>query len=791
MADDLEPIRQEFIADLSDYIEPIEDASDETEGFADVVKQAGENLRGLRDSASEVGGSLGELGGAAGDADTSLTGMAASEDDATASTEALSESVGSLRDKVYEMYPGIDEATAALLAEAGAADDATLSNEGYAASLAAVSAQGDGLHATLAQLKNLLGAAELGESFTVAQYSAGRFFIDTEEGAEGAKTAITGLRTDASLLDDAMLKSANSTRDFWEAVNALNPELGFSGHIFKDARSALRDLGATEQEAAAGATALAKAQSELDNVAGAGGGGLSGLIAKMFGGGSGDVGGEDSFLPPGYLSSIWGVTKLAGLGTAVVALSTEAGALVTGLSAAVMGIVPAVVLALPSLDALKNSYSSIATARANWTQAEQTAQRDPTKDNLAAEATAAAQLKAAYADVPSYLRPVMSDISVLSREYKSMAKAFEPEVFGVFNRGLRIAEELLPTFKPLADQAVKGIDPLLDRLEKFFHEPWDTLHTPTGALAEHNPLQDALAPPTGWEKWLKQIQPDIAPAEKAIGQFIGTVVGDWGKFMTKFSPKDIQNAFHVLDVAVNLWEQTWVLVIGEAMNFWDENVAVFNTGARLVKDSLHDIEDAADVARETVIHVGHDIEHDWDTTWSHIVSYAHGVPHKIVAALGDMGSLLVNAGDALMHGFLHGIESGFDDVKNFVSGVGGWIASHKGPVEADAQLLRPHGEAIMHGLVTGLRDGMPELMQQLGLTTGVLKGLGGAGLGGSSSTTPVIHVTTPITLTPGTQGYNDPAFLHMLNQAVQECVLRYQTLNPGNGLNRIVPGIRT
>jgi hypothetical protein len=217
----------------------------------------------LRDSASEVGGSLGEMAGAAEDADTSLAGMAGSEDDATTSIEALSESVGSLRDKVYEMYPGIDEATAALLAEAGAAEDATLSNEGYAAAPASVSAQGDGLHATLAQLKNLLGAAELGESFTVAQYSAGRFFIDTEEGAEGARTALTGLRTDASLLDDAMLTTANNTRDFWEAVNALHPEIGFSGHIFRDAQAALRGLGATENEAAAGATALAKAQAEL------------------------------------------------------------------------------------------------------------------------------------------------------------------------------------------------------------------------------------------------------------------------------------------------------------------------------------------------------------------------------------------------------------------------------------------------------------------------------------------------------------------------------------------------
>jgi hypothetical protein len=46
-----------------------------------------------------------------------------------------------------------------------------------------------------------------------------------------------------------------------------------------------------------------------------------------------------------------------------------------------------------------------------------------------------------------------------------------------------------------------------------------------------------------------------------------------------------------------------------------------------------------------------------------------------------------------------------------------------------------------------------------------------------------VHVTVPVNLAPGTQGYSDPAFLQSIQGAVQEAVLRYQVNNPSNGLS--------
>ena len=75
---------------------------------------------------------------------------------------------------------------------------------------------------------------------------------------------------------------------------------------------------------------------------------------------------------------------------------------------------------------------------------------------------------------------------------------------------------------------------------------------------------------------------------------------------------------------------------------------------------------------------------------------------------------LYSAGQAILQGFLNGLQSMCSSVTNFVGGIASWIRDHKGPIEYDRKLLIPAGTAIMKGLDQGLQDQFKEVKQTVG-----------------------------------------------------------------------------
>ena len=97
-----------------------------------------------------------------------------------------------------------------------------------------------------------------------------------------------------------------------------------------------------------------------------------------------------------------------------------------------------------------------------------------------------------------------------------------------------------------------------------------------------------------------------------------------------------------------------------------------------------------------------------------LVGWVSGLPGRILDTLGNLGGLLRNAGVQIITGFLDGLKQKYEDVKSFVSGIGDWIADHKGPKAYDLALLVPAGGWIMTGLQEGLRSQMGSLRGTLG-----------------------------------------------------------------------------
>ncbi len=104
------------------------------------------------------------------------------------------------------------------------------------------------------------------------------------------------------------------------------------------------------------------------------------------------------------------------------------------------------------------------------------------------------------------------------------------------------------------------------------------------------------------------------------------------------------------------------------------------------------------------------------------IRWVQGLPGQILSALSGLGSLLLGAGASIMGGFLDGLRGAWNDVTNFVGGIGQWIADHKGPRSYDESLLTPHGGWIMGSLNKGLRNSIPDLLSTLGMVTDTIDG---------------------------------------------------------------------
>lgn len=105
---------------------------------------------------------------------------------------------------------------------------------------------------------------------------------------------------------------------------------------------------------------------------------------------------------------------------------------------------------------------------------------------------------------------------------------------------------------------------------------------------------------------------------------------------------------------------------------------------------------------------------------ANVVHFFAGMGQSIMDAIGDPGTILQRAGDAIMKGFLDGITAGFKGVQDFVGGIADWIAKNKGPEAYDRALLIPHGGWIMSGLQQGIEGSMGGLKNTLSGVTDMI-----------------------------------------------------------------------
>ena len=136
------------------------------------------------------------------------------------------------------------------------------------------------------------------------------------------------------------------------------------------------------------------------------------------------------------------------------------------------------------------------------------------------------------------------------------------------------------------------------------------------------------------------------------------------------------------------WSGAWNAIKGVVQTVWDTIKSVVQAGINAVQSIVQTVMNAVKSVFSSVWNAIRDI-------FNNGVQFIKSVMHIDLFAQGQ----------AIMNSLLKGLQNIWNNVKNFVGGIGNWIKEHKGPLSYDEQLLIPAGQAIMGGLFNGLNNG--------------------------------------------------------------------------------------
>ena len=171
------------------------------------------------------------------------------------------------------------------------------------------------------------------------------------------------------------------------------------------------------------------------------------------------------------------------------------------------------------------------------------------------------------------------------------------------------------------------------------------------------------------------------------------------------------------------WSGAWNEIKGVGDTIWNGIVTnaqiIFNGFVQILSNIWETIKSVASSAWETlkstVLGLINGIVNGAQLAWDTMSNAVSSLVSNVTGFFDQLWNIdLFGAGQAILQGFLSGLKSMWSSVTDFVGGIAGWIADHKGPIEYDRKLLIPAGNAIMQGLDRGLQDRFRDVKNTVG-----------------------------------------------------------------------------
>lgn len=206
---------------------------------------------------------------------------------------------------------------------------------------------------------------------------------------------------------------------------------------------------------------------------------------------------------------------------------------------------------------------------------------------------------------------------------------------------------------------------------------------------------------TVWELIKNSIQTAIDVIQGIIKAIMLAITGDWSGAWNEIKGVGdtiwngiVTNAQIIFNGFVQILSNTWNTISSVASNAWETLKSIV---LGLIDGLVSGAQSAWDTMSNAVSSLVSNVTGFFDQLWNI-----------------DLGA----AGQAIMDGFLGGLKAAWGAVQDFVGGIAGWIAEHKGPIEHDRNLLIPAGNAIMQGLDRGLQDRFRDVKNTVGSMAG-------------------------------------------------------------------------